>query len=339
MDNGKKKALLVINPISGTISKEGLAERVRSRLEPCGFEVEVVETTHAGHASQLATEAARLGYYAVLTAGGDGTVNEVASSLIETETALGILPYGSGNGLARHLYVNIDVDHALDVISKDVTQKCDYGTVNGRPFFCTFGLGFDAKVSHEFANASSRGILTYIKSALAEYMKFSPATYEIEASDGHQIHSLHVEAFLIAVCNASQYGNNAFIAPGASIRDGLLDIVVLHKGNQINRAIAGAQLFSGRIDHNMLIEKIPARKIKIRHLPGPAHIDGEPVTSPETIEIECHQAGLKMFIDPDKPPFKPFITPIESMRDDSSFLLRENVRIAKNNIRTLFNKK
>lgn len=339
MDSGKKRALLVINPISGTISKDGLEDRVRSAMEPGGFEIETVETTHAGHAGELARGASERGYYAVLTAGGDGTVNEAACALIGSKTALGIIPYGSGNGLARHLYTNIDVDHALEVLAKDRPMACDYGTVNGRPFFCTFGLGFDAKVSQEFANASSRGLATYIKSALAEYIKFSPSTYEIEAFDGENTHSLKVEAFLLAVCNASQYGNNAFIAPGASIRDGLLDIMVLHKGNPFSRVVAGAQLFSGRIDHNMLIEKICAKKLTIKHIPGPAHIDGEPFTSPETLEIECHPGLLRLFTDPDKTPFKPFITPMESMRDDSSFLLRENVRLAKNNLKTIFKKK
>lgn len=339
MDKGKKKILLIINPISGTLSKDGLAERVTRKLGSGKFDIEVAETTHAGHASQLAREAKERGYYAVLAAGGDGTVNEIAAALRDSDTALGILPYGSGNGLARHLYSSINVDHALDVIAKDMPLACDYGSVNGLPFFCTFGLGFDAKVTREFANAGSRGLITYIRSAISEYLNFTPSVYEITAYDGEELHKITAEAFILAVCNASQYGNNAFIAPRASICDGMLDLVIVHKGNPLTRAIAGAELFTGRLDRNLLIENIPSKKITIRHLPGPAHIDGEPLTVPETLEIECREKGLKLFTDPDKGPFRPFITPIESMRDDSSYLIRENARLAANNLKAIFRKK
>lgn len=329
-----KRALLIINPISGTLSKEGLAERVRERLGRAGLEVETVETERAGHGAQLAAQAAKDGYYAVIAAGGDGTVNEIASALRGSDTALGILPYGSGNGLARHLYGSIDTDKALEIIARDSVSECDYGTVNDRPFFCTFGLGFDAKVSKEFAYMETRGLTSYIRSAMQEYLSYNPAEYEIITPEGH----VKLKAFIVTVCNASQYGNNAFIAPQASIHDGLLDITVIHVGNPLSRAIAGVELFTGRLDKNVLIQTMRVREAVIRHLPGPGHIDGEPLMMPETLKVCCHRGGLRMFTNPDKPPFRPFLTPIESMKADSSYLVRENTRHFIRNVKQKFMK-
>lgn len=323
-----KRTLLIINPISGTLPKDGLADRVRERLAPAGFDVEAVETERAGHGAELAARAMAEGYDAVIAAGGDGTVNEVATALRSGQTALGILPFGSGNGLARHIYGSIDTDHALDIIALGHTSQCDYGTVNDRPFFCTFGLGFDAKVSREFAGMPTRGVTTYIRSAVQEYLKYSPKEYEIYTGE----QGLSVKAFIVAVCNASQYGNNAFIAPGASIHDGLLDITVIHAGNPLTRAGAAVELFTGRLDRNLLIQTLRVRSAIIRHLPGPAHIDGEPCMMPQTLKVMCHPGDLPMFTDPAKPRFRPFLTPMESLRDDSTYLVRENTRHA---IRTL----
>lgn len=179
-------------------------------------------TTGHGDATRLTTDAASKGYRAVIAAGGDGTVNEIATALCGTSTALGIIPVGSGNGLARHLGLPLDVTEAIEVIAKDNIIDCDYGTANGRPFFCTFGVGFDAAVSEKFAHQKRRGKLSYIKSAISEYVSYNPQTYTISANG--QI--LTQKAFIVACCNASQYGNNAYIAPTASITDGLLDITI-----------------------------------------------------------------------------------------------------------------
>lgn len=332
----RKKILLIVNPISGTLPKEGLATRVGERLAPFGFEIETKVTQRAGHGGALAREAVAGGYYGVIAAGGDGTVNEIASTLRSSRVTMGILPFGSGNGLARHIYGSIDVDRALDIIARDFPQDCDYGMVNGKPFFCTFGLGFDALVSKQFSAMPSRGLTSYIRSAILEYHKFTPAEYSIRTEGQH----IQVKAFIVAVCNASQYGNNAFIAPQASIRDGLLDIIIIHSGNPLTRAIAGMELFTGRINHNLLIQSIRVRSAEIKHLPGPAHIDGDPQIMPETLEVVCHPGDIRLFYDPDKPPFRPFITPMESIRTDSSFLMRENTRLAirkiKDKIKKLF---
>ena len=196
--DNRQRAMLIVNPISGTGSKEGVEDLVRGRLAGAGIDVEARFTGARGDATRIASEAAARGFGSVLACGGDGTINETARALCGTDTILGILPAGSGNGLARHVGVPVDIDKALDIITGGNVMQADYGTANGNPFFCAFGLGFDAAVSHRFARQSRRGVLSYIKSTLEEYLRFRPQTYTVSANGK----LLTERAFLIAVCNA-----------------------------------------------------------------------------------------------------------------------------------------
>lgn len=306
----KPKAMLIINPISGTADKRGLAGMVASHVGEMGYDVDVRMTTCRGDATRLAKEAVDSGYSVVLAAGGDGTVNETAKALCGTETVLGIIPSGSGNGLARHLGIPVNPRRSLDVIARKNIVDGDFGTVNGRPFFCTFGVGFDAAVSHSFARQSRRGMLMYIKSAMTEYLKYKPETYTISANGK----ILTEKAFVIACCNASQYGNNAYIAPEASITDGLLDIIIIHQGSPIDTALVGMDLFTGYINKNTMIHSLraPAAVIYRSH-DGPAHIDGEPMVMEDIIEIKCHHNGLRIFAPSGDHAVRPIITPLQSI--------------------------
>lgn len=308
-----EKLMLILNPISGTMSKRGLVEKAESRLTQAGFHVDVELTTARGDATRLALKAVSLDYDAVVAAGGDGTVNETARSLCGSRVAMGILPTGSGNGLARHLDIPMDISKALAVIEEHHIIEADYGTVNRRPFFCTFGVGFDAAVSHRFAMQNRRGKMMYLKSAIDEYLHYHPQEYTISANGK----VLTEKAFLIAVCNASQYGNNAYIAPEASITDGLLDFTIIHAGNPIDTALVGVDLLTGYINKNILIHsfKAPAAVIT-RHDEGPAHLDGEPVTLPDSMYIQCHHRNLKLFTPKISGEFRPLITPIRSFFND-----------------------
>lgn len=302
--------MLIINPISGTGKKTGLDAKVAKAMSAQGLDLDVRFTTCRGDATRLAAEAVRKGYDTVLAAGGDGTINETAQALCGSEVKFGIIPAGSGNGLARHIGIPINVDSALDVISRRIVAKCDYGTVNNHPFFCTFGVGFDAAVSHSFAHQSRRGFFTYIKSALSQYIHYKPDTYTISANGT----ILTEKAFVVACCNASQYGNNAYIAPKASITDGLLDIIIIHQGSPIDTAMVGMDLFTGYIDSNTLIHSLRAPAAVIyRSQEGPAHIDGEPMILGEIMDIKCHHHGLNVLIPGDKEPFKPIVTPVRSI--------------------------
>lgn len=305
--------MLIINPISGTNNKRGLAEMAESRLGAAGFDVDVRLTTSRGDATRYGREAVDRGYEAVVAAGGDGTVNETARALCDTGVAMGILPTGSGNGLARHLDIPMDISKALSVIEAGHTVDSDYGTVNRRPFFCTFGVGFDAAVSHRFARQSRRGKLMYIKSAIDEYIHYHPQEYTISANGI----VLTEKAFLIACCNASQYGNNAYIAPDAVITDGLLDFTIIHAGNPIDTAAVGIDLMTGYINKNILIHSFTAPAAVItRHTTGPAHLDGEPLILDEAMYITCHHKGLRLYTPVSQSEFRPLITPIRNMFND-----------------------
>lgn len=313
------KCLLIINPISGTSSKRGVAAKCVRRLGKEGIDVEVLYTEAPGDAARYATEAARKGYLGVIAAGGDGTVNEIASSLRGSATALGIIPLGSGNGLARHLGLTTDIHEAIDVIARRNILACDSCEADSHPFFCTFGLGFDAAVSEKFARSRQRGLINYLRSAVEEYIKFQPDEYEIDA-DGHVF---RVKAFIVAACNASQYGNNVFIAPMASIRDGLLDITIIHAGTPLTRARVGVELVTGLIKNNMIIQTLRVKKATIRrNSPGLAHIDGEPINLGHEIDVSCHHGDLLIFTTGKKKPFRPLITPFQYLNRELRTRLR-----------------
>lgn len=308
MKTATLNTLLIINPISGTASKDGLRDKIEKRVRNMGHNITTVFTSGPGNASQLARQAAEEGYDVVLACGGDGTVNEIASGLINTSTALCILPNGSGNGLARHIDLPIDPILALQCMKKGHIVNCDYCTVNDIPFFCTFGIGFDAAVSHRFASGNRRGLLAYLRSAFDEFISFSSERYHISIDKNN----IDVDAFLIACCNASQYGNNAFIAPAASITDGMLDVTIVHSGNALAEVLVGVELLTGSITKGGLIDTLRTNHLIItRPEEGIAHIDGEPVMLPPVLEIECHHGGLKIFTPHKRSHFRPLITPTE----------------------------
>lgn len=308
-----KRLTLIINPISGTLSKKRVAQRVPEMLEACGFEVRTEFTTGPGDATRIAKEAAAEGAYGVIACGGDGTVNEVATGLINTDTALAVIPTGSGNGLARHIGIPIDVVQAVKIIAAAEIVDCDYCTANGKPFFCTFGMGFDAAVSHRFAAKKRRGLGSYVASAIEEYQQYDCDTYRIVAKDN----VITDRAFIVVACNASQYGNNAFIAPAASIRDGLLDVTIVADTNLFAQAISGIEMIAGTLGNGGASRTFRTESVTIeRNKPGVAHIDGEPVEMPAQIEVKCHHGGLKMFVNGKKGKFIPFITPTRMFFSD-----------------------
>lgn len=304
----QKRLLVIINPKSGTTSKTGVAPRIVKALTKAGFAVSTHTTTGPGDATGAARKAASAGFHGVLACGGDGTVNEVATGLCGTRTALGIIPLGSGNGLARHLGIPIDDRAATRVIERDNIIDCDYCTVNGRPFFCTFGVGFDAVVSHNFARRPGRGLVNYLKSVIDVFLKYSPETYSIRTGD----RTITEKAFLIVCCNASQYGNNAYIAPGASITDGLLDLAIVHDTNIIQNLRLGADLITGLLYKNKHIDFFRTKEVTITRssdTPEAIHIDGEPVTMASPMHVMIHPGELRVFGPTRLTRFIPFITP------------------------------
>ena len=287
------KLLAIINPISGIGGKGKMPALIKSKLDAERFDLEVVFTERPGHATLLAQDAAADGCDIVLAVGGDGTINEVGRALCGTDTALAILPCGSGNGLARHLHIPMNAEKALETLNNGVIDLVDYGTVNNHPFFCTCGVGFDAQVSYKFANEDTRGLVTYIKTTISEYFRYRAQHYRITI-DGSTIEE---KAFVIACCNAAQYGNNALVAPRASMQDGKIDLTVIHSFNLGEAALLSARLFTSNIDHDRHVSIYRGRDIIIeRDDEDVMHIDGDPVMMPEVLHITCHPSAMRVVV-------------------------------------------
>ena len=174
-----KKIGFIINPISGTKPKDCVPEFINKYLEGNGNSITIKFTVRAGHATELAAEMVAQGFDVVAAVGGDGTVNEVAKALIHTNTAFAIIPFGSGNGLARHLGIPLKTEEAIKLLADYKVAEIDYATANGIPFFCTCGAGFDAHIGHQFAIAENRGFFTYLTSTIREFIQYKPKKYKI----------------------------------------------------------------------------------------------------------------------------------------------------------------
>lgn len=291
----KKKIVFIMNPISGTASKASIPNLIDSILDKDRFEYEIRNTERAGHASEIAAEAREAHVDIVVAVGGDGTVNEVARAIVHSDTALGILPCGSGNGLARHLMLPMNLKKSIEIINQCEIHDLDYGVINGYPFFCTCGMGFDAFVSMKFAEAGKRGPITYVENVLREGLKYKPETYTIQDDNG----TTQYKAFLISCANASQYGNNAYIAPQASMSDGLMDVIIMEPFDLLQAPQISIEMFNKTLDKNSKIKSFRCQKLHIhRDTPGVIHYDGDPVMTGEDIFVELKPKGIKIVVNP-----------------------------------------
>jgi len=304
----KKRIVFILNPISGTHSKKEIPGLIDKLLDKEQFDYELRLTEYAGHAAEIAKESAANGIDIVVAIGGDGTVNEVARSLVHTEAALGIIPCGSGNGLARHLCLPLDIKKAIHIINECRIENFDYGVINDLPFFCTCGMGFDAFISLKFAEAGKRGPITYVENVLKEGLNYKPETYEVEDETGAKKY----KAFLIACANASQYGNNAYIAPGATMKDGMMDVIIMEPFDALEAPQIAADLFMKTLTNNSKIKTFRTKSLKIhRTSEGAIHYDGDPVMTGKDIDVHIEHMGIKIVTNP------------EAIEDDSqpNFLL------------------
>ncbi len=289
----KKKIAFIINPFSGTTDKKELPAIINQGIDNTQVEHVIEFTKYRGHGSELAANFVKEGYYAVIAVGGDGTVNEIARELTHSNVALGIIPNGSGNGLSRHLGVPMNFRKALEMLNFSEVISMDYGLVNEHPFFCTCGTGFDAYVSLEFAKGQKRGIMAYIEKMITGYFSYKPQNYHLQG-EGIDLKS---KAFVLTFANASQWGNNAYIAPQASVQDGMLDISVMSNFPVIAIPSIALQLFTKTIDKDLFMTTLRAKEIKlIREESGPFHYDGEPYQEGKEINVKIVHDGLKVLV-------------------------------------------
>ena len=276
--------LFIVNPISGRNRKT----RMISSLKKAGYKV--VCTQYAGHAEQIAREAEE---QVVVAVGGDGTVNEVARGIVGTGKTLGIIPCGSGDGLARHLGISHIYKNALNTIVSGKTCALDAGTINGRMFFSVCGVGLDAIVSERFARCGKRGLSSYIKEGLKTWSIYKPEHYTVEI-DGQSIEN---DAMFVTIGNSNQWGNGAKITPLADSQDGLLDISIVEEFRAIEFPILAGMLMTGSAHKSRRVKTYKGRHISIkRTYDGPAHADGDWFHASKELEIKIIPDALRVLV-------------------------------------------
>jgi diacylglycerol kinase (ATP) len=288
----ERKALFIINPISGGKKKDDVPELIKKHLDAAKFEAVVVCSDGPAHARQIAKEAANK-FDIIVAVGGDGTINEVASAIVCTDTILGIIPYGSGNGLARFLGISMNAPKAIQALNAGRIEVIDSATLNGQPFFNMAGMGFDAHISEVFARRKKRGFFTYLVSSIEEFNRYKPEAYHIEV-DGNMYER---KAFMLSFANSSQYGNNAHISPNASVQDGLLDVCIIKQFPFWRLLEMGIRMLTKTTAGTKYLEIIRGKHITIKRAsPGPVHLDGEPQVTGIDTKIELTPNSLKVIV-------------------------------------------
>ena len=288
------KARAILNPRAGLAA----ARALRALEDHSAWRgTEVLRTTARGDARTFAAEAAAAGYDTVLSIGGDGTANEVAGGLIGSDTALGLVPMGSGNGLARTLGIPLDPARAVDSLAHAVRRRMDVGMVNGRPFLNVAGAGFDAQVGADFhahgLRGGRRGVFTYVRLSLMRTWSYRAEQWRLEAGDGR----FEGRALVVAFVNGRQYGGGAVMAPGARLDDGLLDVVVIEDAPGFELVWNASRLFLGSIEKFRRYRRFPARVAVLEG--GSAfvhHRDGEPEGDAARLEVSVQPLALAILV-------------------------------------------
>ena len=291
----REKLIIIVNPVSGDRkNRQGeFRDIIESSLDSERFNPDIRVTRYAGHGTEIASEGLEHGINRFVVAGGDGTINEVAEKLAGTDATLGIIPAGSGNGLAHHLGIPLRKKEAIELLNRDKTLRIDTCMVNDRFFASIAGIGFDARVARQFAKCNSRGFLTYAKIVLKEYLSYKPLKYHLKLDEDE----LQTEAFFISFANSSQFGYNTRIAPQASITDGLIDVCIVRKPPM--KAFPGIArlMYQQKIDRSKYVEIYRASNIIVKRKKGKTvNIDGEAVKLGKKLHVTIKPSSLNVIV-------------------------------------------
>ncbi len=290
----KQKIRFIINPISGTKKKLQLPHTISKHIDRKLFDYEIVISEFAGHAKQLSQDAIAKGFDIVVAIGGDGTINEVGSPLIGTDVALGIIPFGSGNGLSHHLGLPMCPEKAISIINQCHREKIDTITINGLSCISIAGTGFDAQVADDYGKDPRRGFDTYLKYIIRNYLNYREQKYEIVTPDN----TFQTQAFFIAIANSNEQGYNIPIAPHADLQDGKIDVCILMKPNLLELPIVGGMMINRRIDKAPKVMTLQTSELKIiREDDAVVNIDGEPINMEKILDIKVHPLSLNIITD------------------------------------------
>jgi diacylglycerol kinase (ATP) len=290
--NDTRKFLFIINRFAGTGYSSVLEDRIIQSCKKHKIEATLQFTEGPGHATELAGAATKKDVQCVVAVGGDGTLNEVARGLVGTATTMGIVPRGSGNGLARHLYIDLDINRSLETLFTGSMIRMDTFTLNGRLSLNVSGIGFDGHIANLFGGKTRRGLTGYATLTLKEFLRFSE--FESVVTTGTE--TWKFKSFVLAVANSSQYGNNAWIAPGASVTDGLLNLIVLKKVPPYRFDFVYA-FFNKTIDQSPYCSMHTGSSFTIETAaPMPYHVDGEPCGEAQKFFISVSPAALQLIV-------------------------------------------
>jgi YegS/Rv2252/BmrU family lipid kinase len=288
----KIKIVFIINPIAGGKNKNHFSKVISSHLNASKFEYELIQTESEKHAYELTKAAILNGAEIVVAVGGDGTINEIGSALIGNTCTLAIIPYGSGNGLARSLKIPMNTIQAVKLINQFKTAKIDAAKLNEHYFFNMSGMGFDAHISHVFAKDKNRGLLGYVKATFSELKNYRSKNYKI-IIDGK---TLEEDAFILSVANSSQYGNEAHIAPRAELQDGLLDLVIVKPFPLYLMPLLALRMFLKTADQSKYLISLQGKSILINRNNNVIHLDGEPKLVTENIQIQILAKAINVIV-------------------------------------------
>jgi YegS/Rv2252/BmrU family lipid kinase len=294
-----RKIIYLINPVSGTKEKSSLKNLISRKTKEQDIPFDILVTSKTGNYDHLRDQIARENVTDIVTCGGDGTISSVAAALMDLDLRFGIIPMGSGNGLALAAKIPIAPVKALDIIFQGNAKKVDGFYINDQ-FSCMLcGIGFDAQVAHDFAKVNKRGLQTYIKISLINFFKAKPYPFTIESKEK----TFRTEAFFITIANSNQFGNNFTIAPQASLMDGLLDVVIVTRMNKVMLPFSILSQVTGinalqKIDDHIRRKNIiyfQTKNLSIQNTQkAPLHIDGDPASTNSHFNIQIKPKAFRL---------------------------------------------
>jgi diacylglycerol kinase (ATP) len=299
------KVKFIQNPKSGMLRSARLVRKIiESSLVTAPFSYEFVETKYKGHAHYLAMEAKESGFDAVVAIGGDGTINEIATALLFSDVALGVIPAGSGNGLAHGFKIPLSILRATKILWEGEFHTIDAGFFEDKYFLVASGVGLDALIGKIFNDQSIRGPLPYFTIGIKEFIYYRPEIFTLIFDDKR----ISVPAMMVTVANTKGWGAGAIVAPLARPDDGLLDICILHRVTLWYAAVNFPKLFNGKIDKVRKYERYQTNRLQIiREKPGPFHVDGESHDGGQVLNISVIPKAIKLIVPKIKPKRKKFL--------------------------------
>ena len=285
------KIRFIINPISGTGKQKGIEKYIVKYIK----DFEIVHTKKSGDATIISKNAAKENIDVVVAVGGDGTVNECLKGLVNTNTALGVIPCGSGNGFANHVGMQSNIEKAVKQLNNSRIETIDSCTANGFPFVNVSGIGFDAHIADLFLTLKVRGVFSYVKLIISE-LSYNAKEYSIFYNNIER----KVKAYMIDFANASQFGNNAKISPRSDFQDGLIDFVIVNNFPKWKIPVILFMLLSGRLHLSKHVEIIQCEKMTIRSENTNLHLDGEPIKLSNPVVVTILPKSLKILMPNEK---------------------------------------